>query len=234
MTNTMHRQGSVDSLRKDWVIFSHSAAGYNKKGSGPLHQKFAEICLRHRPSNMGIGEYTPKKTNIVKELLRDRSKSTMYANGAATEEQLEVWREMVAGMGEDHAYAVFSSVEDIQAVIKEIKEADLGISICINALFDDAQCMLGECGITRHSVEHSLGFIGNTKKLPSKEVLEIATMCGHGMVSYNNTKKMIDSVRLGQMTPERAGEYLKKTCSCGIFNPVRAAELIKEHINHAN
>lgn len=230
MTNTMHRQGSRESLRRDWVIFTHSAAGYNKKGSGPLHKRFAEICLKHKPSNMGIGEYNEAKSHFLKELMRDRANSTKYADGAPTAAQLEQWKRMVEGMGEEHAYAVFSSVEQLERVIKELKKEDLGISICINGLHDEADDMLRNCGIIRHSVEHSLGFNGNTKRLPSKEVLEISTMCGHGMVSFNLAKKMLDSVRLGQMTPERAGEYLMKTCTCGIFNPVRAAEIMKDHM----
>ena len=231
MTNTMHRQGCCQSLNKDWVIFTHSAAGYNKKGSGPLHKKFAEICLKHRPSNMGIGEFNRNKTNLVKELLKDRSESTLYKNGDATEEQINNWKQTIEKMGEEHAYFVFSHADRIQSAIKEVKEADLGVCVCINALYEESDVLLREVGIIRHTVQHSLGFHGDKRKLPSDDVLEISTMCGHGMVSYNLTKTMIENVRQGKMTPERAGEYLMKTCSCGIFNPVRAADIIKQNIN---
>lgn len=230
MTNSMHRQGSIASLERDWVIFSHSSNGYNKKGSGPLHKRFAEICLKYKPSNMGIGEFKQEKTDLIKELLKDRYNSTRYKDGLPTEEQLSVWKNMIDGMGDESAYAVFSTIEQLEEVVKEVKNEDLGISININALHDQTDTMLKKCGITRHSVEHSLGFHGNTDKLPSKEVLEISSMCGHAMVSYNLSKKMVDSVRLGQVSPEKAGELLKKTCSCGIFNSVRATEIIKEHL----
>jgi hypothetical protein len=230
MTNSMHRQGSIESLRKDWIIFTHSAKGYNKEGSAPLHKRFADICLKHKPSNMGIGAFIHEDTNFIAQLMKDRYDSTKFHNGAPTQEQLNDWARMIENMGDHSAYAVFSSVEAIEAAVKEIKAADLGLCICINALHDDADVMLRKCGIVRHSVEHSLGFHGAVNKLPSQEIMELSTMCGHGMVSYNLSKKMVDSVRLGQMTPERAGEYLKKTCSCGVFNPIRAAEIIRDHI----
>ncbi len=37
-----------------------------------------------------------------------------------------------------------------------------------------------EAGIIRHTIEHSLGFHGRVERLPSAEVMELNTMCGHG------------------------------------------------------
>ena len=48
-------------------------------------------------------------------------------------------------------------------------------------------------------------------------------MCGHGMVSHALAKKMIDWVKEGRRTPEQAAAYLTRFCSCGVFNPARAA-----------
>ena len=48
------------------------------------------------------------------------------------------------------------------------------------------------------------GFEGKTEHLPNEDVLKLATMCGHGMVSASLAKKMIDWVKEGRRTPEQA------------------------------
>jgi hypothetical protein len=89
------------------------------------------------------------------------------------------------------------------------------------------QCCFA-AGIPRHSVGYSLGFEGKTEKLPSDDVLMLATMCGHGMVSQSLAKKMIDWVKEGRRTPEQAASYMTRFCSCGVFNPARAARVLRQ------
>jgi hypothetical protein len=48
------------------------------------------------------------------------------------------------------------------------------------------------------------------------------------MVSHNLAKKMIDWVKEGRRTPEQAACYLTRFCSCGVFNPARAARLLEQ------
>jgi hypothetical protein len=55
----------------------------------------------------------------------------------------------------------------------------------------------------------------------------LSTMCGHGMVSHGLAKKMIDWVKEGRRTPEQAAGYLARFCSCGVFNPARAARVLE-------
>jgi hypothetical protein len=59
-------------------------------------------------------------------------------------------------------------------------------------------------------------------------VLMLSTMCGHGMVSHALAKKMIDWVKEGRRTPEQAAGYLTRFCSCGVFNPARAARVLEQ------
>ena len=80
----------------------------------------------------------------------------------------------------------------------------------------------------RHSVGYSLGFQGKTEKLPNSQVLMLTTMCGHGMVSHNLAKKMIDWVREGRRNPGQAASYLARFCTCGIYNPTRAVRILEE------
>jgi hypothetical protein len=104
---------------------------------------------------------------------------------------------------------------------------DLGVSINVSALHDRASQCCEECGITRHSVEYSLGFQGRTDKLPEKSVLELSTMCGHGTVSFGLAAKMMDRVRSGRMTPREASRTLARFCVCSIFNPARAEKILE-------
>ena len=77
----------------------------------------------------------------------------------------------------------------------------------------------------------SLGFEGKTEKLPATQVLALSTMCGHGMISSNLAKKMIDWVKEGRRTPEQAVTYLQRFCSCGVFNPSRAKRILVDARN---
>ena len=75
--------------------------------------------------------------------------------------------------------------------------------------------------------EQSLGVFGSLDKLPPREVREINSMCGHGMVSFNLIKKVIEEVKLGRMTPEQGAHLLAKPCECGAFNLTRARQVLE-------
>jgi uncharacterized Zn finger protein len=64
--------------------------------------------------------------------------------------------------------------------------------------------------------------------LPEREILEFNTMCGHGMVSFNLIRKMIEYVKLRRLTPKKAARMMAKCCECGAFNPVRAEMLLEK------
>ena len=53
-------------------------------------------------------------------------------------------------------------------------------------------------------------------------------MCGHGMVSFNMARKMLDMVREGRRTAEQAVATLARFCPCGVYNPDRAKRLLEE------
>ncbi|MBI3698403.1 MAG: hypothetical protein HY238_26635, partial [Acidobacteria bacterium] len=59
-----------------------------------------------------------------------------------------------------------------------------------------------------------------------------STMCGHGMVSFNMAKKMLDMVREGRRTPDQAVLTLARFCPCGVYNPVRARRLLEDARTH--
>ena len=53
-------------------------------------------------------------------------------------------------------------------------------------------------------------------------------MCGHGMISHNLAKKMMELVREGRRTPQQAAICMARFCTCGVFNPSRAMRILDE------
>jgi hypothetical protein len=102
------------------------------------------------------------------------------------------------------AAAVFDNRPAAEDFVKAVKEADLGLSINISTSIDGAERCCHAADLCRHSVGYSLEFEGKTEHLPNEDVLKLATMCGHGMVSASLAKKMIDWVK-GRAADSRAG-----------------------------
>jgi hypothetical protein len=125
-------------------------------------------------------------------------------------------------------HAVFKEQATLTKFLRELKETDLGLSTVVSGLYDEVKGCCGSLGVKLHTVEHSLGVHGNTKKLPPENVLEIHTMCGHAMVAPNLIKAMAEEVKIGKKTAEAAADELARHCACGVFNPYRAAKLLKK------
>ncbi|MGZ3570027.1 MAG: hypothetical protein ACXU9W_14700 [Thermodesulfobacteriota bacterium] len=205
MTNTLHRQGTSESLKNDYVIFAHTAKGITREGSAPKLQEFMRICMKYDPVNIGDG----KQGNIHQDDIDIQKLIANQKDGAG-------------------AAAVFTDLDTLQKVIEELIKADLGISINISGLLEGVQQCCRNSGIDRHSVEHSVGFWGARDRLPEREILEFNTMCGHGTVSFNLIRKMIEYVKLKRLTPKKAAKIMAKCCECGVFNPLRAEILLEK------
>jgi hypothetical protein len=205
MTNTLHRQGNRESLKKDYVIFAHTAKGITREGSAQKLQEFMRICLKYHPVNIG----DTRQGNILQD-------------------DIDI-QKLIANQGDGSgAEAAFTDLETLQKVVEDLIRADLGISINISGLMDEVQACCRRARIERHSGEHSLGFWGAKDRLPEREILEFNTMCGHGMVSFNFIRKMIDYVKLRRLTPKKAARIMGKCCECGAFNPARAEILLEK------
>jgi hypothetical protein len=85
-----------------------------------------------------------------------------------------------------------------------------------------------EAEITPHSINYSLGVWGKTENLPDDTTLSITTMCGHHMIPPKFVEHEIDQVKKGKKTEEEAAIAMCNFCYCGIFNQVRAADIIKD------
>lgn len=222
MTNTLHRFGDADSFRDDYVIFAIASKGANDSDSLPKLRRFLEIAAEYHPVNLGDarhgGALRPSKDmNPMAHWNRD-NKPDLQA--------------VIDGLDTPTTCAaVFDNKVAAEDFVKRIKEEDLGMSINISTSIDGADQCCHHAGISRHSVGYSLGFEGATEKLPSSQVMMLSTMCGHGMVSHSLAKKMVDWVKEGRRTPEEAVCYMARFCSCGVFNPARAARVLKMAVN---
>ncbi len=127
--------------------------------------------------------------------------------------------------GPGSAAVVFDDREKVRQFIQDVEKLDLGLSVNVSALVDDVRDICGEVDITPHAVEYTLGFHGDTSRLPERETLKLSTMCGHGMVSANFAKKMITHVKEGRMDKEDAAHCMAKFCVCGVFNTARAMRI---------
>ena len=222
MTNTLHRYGDAESFRDDYIIFAIPCKGKNDEGAVEKLKTFLRICASHKPANMGnsqFGSYRPSK-----EL-----KPTVHWN-----RELKVDYDAVidAVQKVGTVAAVFDSREKAEACLREVKEADLGLSVNVSTSVEGAKNLSECCGIQRHSVEYSLGFADPHDHLPNSQVLELSTMCGHGMVSFNMARKMLDMVREGRRTTDQAVVTLARFCPCGVYNPARARRLLEDARNH--
>lgn len=204
MTNTLHRHGTAVDLKEDHVIFVTLARGINKEGSAPKIQEFIKICNKFNPVNTGSSK--------IGSVLQDDIK----------------FDDMMNLKDGSTSAAVFTDLDTLQKVLAELIDADLGISINISGLLEGVQECCHKNHIERHSVEHSLGFWGATDLLSERSILEINTLCGHGLVSFNFIRKMIEQVRMRKLTPKEAANVLGKCCECAVFNTTRAEHLMEK------
>jgi len=218
MTHSLHREGTRENLSNDFTIYCLPAVGINDKGSGSKRWRFLEIALRNHAANAGqadIGNIIAHSPQELSGRVRDR-----FKNSAGD------------GVGDGMAPCIcFARKEDFVKTLKEAIKADLGLSIVVQGILEEVESCLREVGLKPHTVHHSLGVWGRTEKLPSKEILEITTMCGHGMTTPNLVKKCIEEVISGKTTPWEAAELLARPCICGIFNPNRAEALLKRIVS---
>ncbi|HSB77740.1 MAG TPA: hypothetical protein VLM91_03055 [Candidatus Methylomirabilis sp.] len=203
MTHMLHRTGDADSLREDYPMLAIRAKGFNDEGNDWRLRKILEIAARHPIVNFSDDKTGSMFTASLEEVLHSEQRDLPMVQ------------------------MVFTSTEDMTRFMEDLKEADLGISVVASGLFEEIFQCCRKAGLKPHSVHYSLGVHGRVEKLPSKETMEITTMCGHALVSKNLVTKLVADIRAGKETGSTAAETLAKDCICGILNPVRAAKILE-------
>jgi hypothetical protein len=177
------------------------AKGINDAGATDKLIKAAEFAAVHKPVNMG-----------------DMTTGTLLSVGK---------EEVLEGKNKSITHAVFTDCDTMKKYLQDLKDANLGLSVVVSGPLQYVFQCAKEVGLKPHTVQFSLGTFGNLDLLPPEEILEVSTMCGHALVSSMLVKKLAIDVNAGKITAEQAGRELGKQCVCGVFNPARAAELIK-------
>jgi hypothetical protein len=203
MTHTLHRQGSQKNLHQDFVVFSMACQSVNAKGAVPKIRKVFEIIEKHQPVNFG----DVKTGNIFQA-----SKEAMEGNFKEN----------------SYIHFVFSSKREVGQVLRELKEADVGLSVVVSGLVKEIDQLCQKAGLKIHTVEFSGGILGRTDLLAEGPVLEITTMCGHGLIAANLVRHLVKQVQKGRKKAGEAAQELAKQCQCGVFNPCRAQQLIEK------
>jgi hypothetical protein len=200
MTHTLHRRGDRKSLIEDYVLLARDASGFNDKTAPEKLQKIFEIISHYKVVNYGTSAHGNMHTTTLDKLMKAKSRI---------------------------AHAVFQDRETLLACLREIKENDLGISVVVSGLYDSTVQCCNSLGLKPHTVNLSLGIHGALEKLPPPDVLEIITMCGHALVSPALVESLVQEVKANKRTVEEASIELSRLCDCGIFNPLRAAKVLR-------
>jgi hypothetical protein len=201
VTNTLHRRGGEDELRRDFVLFCMPARSITPELPAKL-RLFTEIALRHGPVNAN----------------RLEGRSVTAIDPTRIEEELE---EGIC------LHVVYDDIEALAGAVRDLVEADLDLPINVSGPLAEVQGCCRRAGISRHSVEQSLGTRGRLDKLPRPEVVELNSLCGHGLVGYNLIEAMISQVRTARVSVEEAARLLARPCQCGCFNPTRAGQVLE-------
>jgi hypothetical protein len=222
MTNTLHRYGDAGSFRDDFIVFAIPSRGKNDQGSVPKLKRFLEMALPFQPVNVGDAIHGGAL----------RPCDSMNPSAHWKRDITPDFRAVIDGIDAPTTVAaVFDNIAAAEDFVKTVKEADLGLCVNISTSIEGAEQCCDAAGLTRHSVGYSLGFEGKTDKLPNTQVLMLTTMCGHGMISQNLARKMIDWVKEGRRTPDQAVTYMARFCSCGVYNPARAKRILEDARN---
>ncbi len=203
MSHTLHRRGTPESLAGDYVVFAMSAKGFNSKNSSHALKQFLEIVSRYNWVNLGDMK-TGGYFLVGKDAIMNGVQDTSIVHG------------------------VFASKEDMKNAVKALKEADLGVSVTISGILTEVRDAVMSEGLAPHTVEVSMGIMGRTERLPEDDLLQITTMCGHGMVSQTLVRQMLIDIKKGKRSSEEAARYLATPCVCGVFNPKRAQQILDE------
>jgi len=214
MTHSLHREGTRENLSQDFTVYCLPAVGINDRNSGMNRWRFLELALRNNPVNAGeadLGNFIAHSKKFLSERVKERFKKSPGD-----------------GIGDGMSPCIcFGSRKDFINILKDVIQADFGMSIVVQGVLEEVEDCLKEVGLKPHTAHHSLGVWGRVERLPGKEILEVTTMCGHGMTSPNLVKKCIEEIIAGKTTPTEAGKLLARPCICGIFNPSRAETLLK-------
>jgi len=197
MTHTLHRQGSVESLKEDYIVLVVGMDIPFGACRMRLHRKFPGIyeIVKKILLKMGI-------LNMLRTIKKIRPRRRRQG-------------------------PVFSNKKELVTYLKELKQKRTGRSVVVSGLFEEVNDCLKEINLTPHTVQFSLGIFGKKELLPGEEILEITTMCGHHMISPRLVEKLAADIKEGKISSKEAVRVMSRQCVCSVCNEPRARKLIE-------
>lgn len=220
MTHTLHRLGSIESLKDDYIVLimksreikhkrvsrkklsSSGTSNFLKKIISEFSKRDPRVRLNIRKTLLGIPK-VPKLPGLFGDIEKSLLTSVLPP------------------------LTVFNNKADLTSFLKRLKNMNIGSSVVVSGLFFEVDNCLKTIGLRPHTVEFSLGIFGKKELLPKEELLHITTMCGHHMISPRLVEKLYGDVTKGRITYEKAARVMAKQCVCGAFNIRRAVRLMK-------
>lgn len=219
MTHTLHRTGDIDSLACDYVVqimASKKKEGknvylytFNKLEIGAYIGKLVVIFLQFFP------DFTIKFEKILKNI------ENFHPIFRA------IRRFLIFNINLKYLVVIESKNELIE-YIKKLKDMNLGMSVVVSGLFSEVFDALHCTSLRPHTVQFSLGVFGKTELLPQKKILEITTMCGHNMVSFELVKNLVIKIKQNKISTDIAAELISKQCPCTAINKSRTIKILKQ------
>ncbi len=210
MSHTLHREGSIKSLEKDYCLLITPYKGCNNIQAEEKIKKFVDIIFDVGPVNFRFFR-VPKEGEFNLPVNKEKIlnfKDEVYDNTKIR--------------------CVFDDKKKIKEIIKKINKTNFGLSVIISGPRKEIETILKEINIQPHSINIGMGTYGSLEKLPDPNFREITTMCGHGLISPGLVKYMLIKIKAGKISYEEASIELAKPCICGVFNQKRAEEILRE------
>lgn len=201
MTHTLYRPGQ-GMLGDDWVVIARAARGINEAGATDRLRRFLETARVAGATNWGHGRGGGRLNSDWESML----------NRLADLATITV---------------VFDSANLLDAFLDAIHGMKLNLSITVSGDMTRIGEICAERGWIPHSGRQVVGIYGGADKLPAGDMLCVTAQCGHGLISARLVEQMVERVRAGEFSPEKAALKIGIPCVCGLINPARTAELLR-------
>lgn len=203
MSHSLHRRGDPEDLKQDYVILVTTANGINNAGARDKIAEIIDMLWEIGVSNTGSNKTGTILTGVTKEIIKDNITKVPRVR------------------------ALFYGKEKIWKAVDELQKMDHGISVVLSGCVEDIEAECRRRNIKPHSVNLSMDIWGHREDLPGEDILEVVTMCGHGLIAPSLVEYVFEMVRSGKMTPEQGVLKLSSPCVCGFFSPERGLKILR-------
>ena len=202
MTHTLLRTGDIESQKGEFCWLVYQTPGLNDNDFVNKARAYISIVESVDGDNWGetkIGSVLQVGSEAIKAGLKENSR--------------------IRG--------VFSRRDQAVEFLQNVVAKKPGLSVLIAGVLPEIAEICAEVGIVPHSANFSLGVWGRKDKLPDEKTLSITTMCGHHTIPAKFVESVREEVDSAVITPEEGAKKLAAFCYCGVFNPVRCADLLR-------